>query len=93
MNNYEGVFVVDPELNQENQDKVEALIKDTISKQNGVVENVEKWGKRRLAYRVKKRREGYYYLINFKAEPKDIINLEKTYKLNESIIKLMIVKK
>jgi len=93
MNNYEGVFVVDPELKEDEQGKMENSIKDAIAKQKGVVETVEKWGKRRLAYRIRKKREGFYYLVNFKAAPETVATLEKAYRLNESILKLMFIKK
>ena len=93
MNNYEGVFIVDPELKQEDQTKIETWIKDAISKQKGVVENLENWGKKRLAYRIRKKREGVYLLVNFQAPADIITGLERAYKLNESIFKLMIIKK
>ena len=91
MNNYEGIFVIDPELNEEDQGKIQDSIKEGITKQSGVVESVENWGKKKLAYKVSKRRDGVYYFVKFKAEPVAISKMNKGYKLNESILKTLII--
>lgn len=91
MSDYEGIFVVDPELKEEDLQKVEDSIKDTIAKQSGVVENVEKWGKKKLAYRINRRRDGVYLYVRFKADPLAISKMNKAYELNESILKTLII--
>lgn len=91
MNSYEGIFVVDPELKEEDQAKIQDSIKQGIAKQSGEVESVENWGKRKLAYKVNKCRDGVYYFVRFKADPAAISKMNKGYKLNESILKTLIV--
>ena len=60
---------------------------------NGKVESVEEMGKRKLAYEVKKNKEGYYVLFNFDAEPASIAELERNYRITDEIIKFITVKK
>ena len=91
MNNYEGIFIIDPELNDEDQGKIQDSIKESIAKQSGVVESFENWGKKKLAYKINKRRDGMYYFIKFKADPLAISKMNKGYKHNESILKTLII--
>lgn len=93
MNNYEGIFIIKPTLTEEVNKKVVSYIEGEISKNNGKIENPENWGRKNLAYSVKKNREGIYYKIDFKIEPAKISELKKTYRLNEDILRVMIVRK
>ena len=74
LNSYETIFIIDATLDEET---VTAL-KDkftTLIEQNGELESVDEWGKRRLAYEINDRTEGFYYLVNFKADsefPKEL---------------------
>ena len=91
MKAYEGMWVVDPELKEEDQEKIRESVEELIKRHEGTVDHVEKWGKRKLAYRLKKRHEGVYYVLRFKA-PEDVVaKLEKANRLNESIIRSLIV--
>lgn len=91
MNNYEGIFVIDPELKDEDLEKVRNSIKEGIAKQSGVVESIENWGKKKLAYKINRRRDGVYYFVKFKVEPDAISKMNRGYKLNESILKTLII--
>ncbi len=93
MNNYEGLFVVSSNLNKEGLDKTASYLKEQVVKYKGTVEKIEDLGKKRLSYRLNKQREGQYYLLNFKAEPQTIKELEHAYKLNDSILRVLITKK
>ena len=92
MNNYETIMIVNSNLE-------EAVIKSTIEKvndliaKNGKVESTEEWGKKRLAYPIKKQNEGYYVLINFSSNPDFIDELERVYGITDEIIKHIVVKK
>ena len=71
MNKYEVMFIVKPAEEEATNaviEKVEAL----IARVGGTVEKVDRWGKRRLAYAVKKFTDGFYVLINFEAAPAEI---------------------
>ena len=92
MNNYETIIIINSNLE-------EAMIKSTIEKvtdliaKNGKVESTEEWGKKKLAYPIKKQNEGYYVLINFNSNPDFIDELERVYGITDEIIKHIVVKK
>ena len=91
MNKYESVIIINPSVEEQG-------VKDEIKKftdlinTNGKVEKVDEMGKRKLAYEVKKNKEGYYVVIYFEANPELIAELERNYRIEESIIKFIVVK-
>lgn len=91
MSKYETIFVINPEADEETVQSLIERMKGVIEK-DGSVENVDEWGKRKLAYEVKGYREGYYVLLNFTAEPSIPGELERVYKITEDIIRHIIVK-
>ncbi|MCX5680386.1 MAG: 30S ribosomal protein S6 [Candidatus Omnitrophica bacterium] len=93
MNNYEGIFIIRHELNEEDVKKVFAAISDSVTKSGGAIKKEENWGKRQLVYPVKKAKEGYYYKLDFTAPPSAITTLEGGYKLNPDILRVMITKR
>lgn len=93
MNNYEGLFIVKPDLAEEEVKNVFKTIDDLIAKNSGAVKKDESWGKKELAYPVKKFKEGYYYKVEFTAQPGAIAKLEEAYKLNASILRTMITRR
>jgi small subunit ribosomal protein S6 len=93
LNDYEGIFIARPTLTDEANQKLLTSIEGEIAKNGGKVENVEKWGKKTLSYPISKSKEGFYYKLNFKIAPEKVSELKKTYKLNEDILRLIIVKK
>jgi len=84
---YEMVFITEPEKSEDQQKEITESIKNHIKNAGGNVETVEQWGKKRLAYTVKKQRYGYYTLFHFTAEADTIAELELSLKHNESILK------
>ena len=93
MNNYEGLFIVSPALAKEDLEKALSYIREQITKHKGTIEKAEDLGKRKLSYRIGKQREGQYYLLNFKVEPQLVKEIERAYKLNEAILKVLITRK
>jgi len=94
MNNYEGLFIIKPDLNEEDTKNVIKAITDSVTKNGGSVLKEEPWGKRQLAYPVKKLKEGYYYKVDFTAPAAAIAKLENTYKLSsDTIIRTMITRR
>jgi small subunit ribosomal protein S6 len=91
MREYETVFILDPKLDESEVkgeiDKVESL----ISGLSGEVVSIEPAGKKRLAYQIRGNTEGYYTLITFKSEPSSIAEIERLYKLNEKVLRHIIV--
>ena len=91
MRKYENIFVAHPSLDEE---AVKALIekfKGVIENGGGTVDNVDFWGKRKLAYEIAKVNEGYYTLINFTASPELPKELDRVLRITDGIIRHMIV--
>ena len=91
MNKYEVMIIVKPaeeEVTNATIEKVEAL----IARVGGTVEKVDRWGKRRLAYPVKKFTDGFFTLVNFEAAPAEIKEIDRVLKINDEILRHMIVK-
>lgn len=87
MRKYETIFVLDSLLKSEEIDAIIGKYERFISANGGQIETVERWGKKRLAYEIKKRQYGYYVLIRFDAPPTVIKPLEREYRLNESVLR------
>ena len=90
---YELVFIVQPEMEEEPRNALVAKVTQTISDLKGTVQKVDPWGKRRLAYPIKKYREGFYVLVQMDMPPSAVRPLERAVKLLEDIIRYLIVRK
>ena len=90
MKNYELVYVVRPNAEDEVKEAVLNKIQEVISA-NGEVEKVDTWGNRKLAYKIAKFSEGFYVLVNFKASADLPKELDRNLKINENVIRHMIV--
>ena len=91
MNKYESVVIIDPTVAEEKVKELSQKFTDIINN-DGKVEKVEELGKKRLAYEVKKNREGYYVVINFEANPNLISELERNYRIMDEVIKFITVR-
>ncbi len=91
MNKYESIIIINPSLEE---DGVKTLINrfSDLVNSNGKVESVEEMGKRKLAYEIKKNKEGYYVQFNFKADPTLITELERNYRITDEVIKFIVIK-
>lgn len=87
MNQYEGVFILDPDLQEDATETAIQQIEQTIAQHNGNVRNSERWGKKSLCYEIKKRKDGYYVLVDFEAEPGVIRSLNAEYRLMPVILR------
>jgi small subunit ribosomal protein S6 len=92
LNQYETIFIIEPDLESEGVESIIEDVQNLISGSGGVVAKVDRWGKKRLAYEVKGHRDGNYVLINFQADPQFIQRLGRYYGLTEQIIKNMTVR-
>ena len=91
MNKYESVVIIDPSVDEEKVKELSQKFTDLINK-DGKVEKIEELGKKRLAYEVKKNKEGYYIVFNFEANPILIAELERNYRIIDEVIKFITVK-
>ena len=92
MENYEGVFIIDPGLKEEEAEACIKGISQSIISGKGEIIKEERWGKKPLAYTIHKHREGNYCILNFKAPTAIISKLRDEYKLMPSLIRFMIIK-
>ncbi|MDO4798076.1 MAG: 30S ribosomal protein S6 [Coriobacteriales bacterium] len=91
MKAYELLYIVDPSANEEVRAGVSARIDVAISNNGGKVDDVEDWGKRKLAYEIDGLSEGDYVLINFHADPTQIQELDRVLRINDAVKRHMIV--
>jgi small subunit ribosomal protein S6 len=92
MNKYETIFIVDSELTEEARGPVIERFKNLIGA-NGQLESIDEWGTRRLAYPVNDKLEGYYVLVNYSAPADFPSELERVFKITDSILKFLIIRK
>jgi len=93
MDKYELVGIVDATLLQEEKEKINKEVCDTIVKCGGQVINSQVWlDKQKFFFRMKKRTEGTYYLINFESPKSAIAHLRQILKINETLLRFLIVK-
>lgn len=94
MRRYEAMFIVKPDLSEDEKKSVFGQINEAVVKNKGDVSQSGVWAeKRKLSFAIKKCHEGVYYLMAFTAEPATITELKRTYKLNENIIRVLITRK
>lgn len=90
MRNYELVFVVKPNADEETREAILNKVKEVVST-DGEVTKVDVWGTRKLAYPIAKFNEGHYVLVNFKANVELPKEIDRNLKINENVIRHMIV--
>ena len=92
MNKYESVVIINPGLEDT---AIKALLQkftDLINT-DGKVESINEMGMRKLAYEIQKQKEGYYAVIDFEAKPSLIAELERVYRITDTVLKFIVVRK
>ncbi|MBQ4551337.1 MAG: 30S ribosomal protein S6 [Clostridia bacterium] len=92
MNKYELIYVIDTAMEETARNELIARFNGMIEENGGKVEKVEEWGKRRLAYTINYKTEGYYVLVNFTANAELPREIERVMQINESILRYLTVK-
>lgn len=92
MNKYEVVYIIDPAVEEEARKELIAKYNALITDNGGSVDKVEEWGKRRLAYAIDYKTEGYYVLVNFQAESELPKELERNLQISDSIIRYQVIR-
>ena len=93
MKAYELLFFVAPTISDEDRVAVMKRIETTIAEGAGKVDNVDEWGKRKLAYEINGLTDGDYTLVNFHADPQNVAELDRVLRINDAVVRLMIVKR
>lgn len=92
-NSYEVVFITRPDAGDDIIKGIAQRVKETVEGQGGQVVKVEEWGKRKLAYPIKKYSDGYYVFLNISADPAASKEVERILRLNEDVIRYQTIKK
>lgn len=93
MKAYELLFFVAPSIDEETRLAVMKRIDTAITADNGTVDNVDNWGKRKLAYEVNGLTDGDYTLIDLHANPESIAELDRVLRITDAVERFMIVKR
>ena len=91
INSYEALFVVDVEAGEEAAKAVVKKFIDRIARHAEIVE-VTEWGKRRLAYPINDKPEGYYTIVTFKSEPEYPAELERRFNIDEAVMRSLVLR-
>jgi small subunit ribosomal protein S6 len=89
---YEELFILKPDAAEEEIDQVIEQVRQVITSREGVVDKVDKWGVRKLAYRVQKLNEGFFVLIQFTATPETVKEIERRLRVSDLVLKFLTVR-
>ena len=92
MNKYEAMYIVTPEMEDEAIKGVIEKFSGSITANGGEIEKTDEWGRKKLAYPIDYKTEGYYVLVNFAAAPELPRELERNFRNDESILRYMVVR-
>ena len=93
MTNYELMYIIDPTVEEESRDAFMATVQQIITDSQGEVGNVDVWGIRKLAYPIRKMNEGFYVVVEFKAEAELPKELDRRLRIVDACIRHMIINK
>ena len=89
---YETIFILHPELTEEEAEEAVQSLNKILEDRGSETIRIERGGKRRLAYPIRKQRYGYYTLIHFRALPDALLELERVYRLNDRVLRYISVR-
>lgn len=92
MYDYETVVVLHPDLGEPGAKELVQKIRTTLESAKAEIKKVEEWGTRELAYLIRKQRRGYYTLVEYRAEPLAVAELERQLKLNDRVLRFLTVR-
>lgn len=90
MRDYELIFIVHPDLEETATTEVVDRVKTWITDAGGTVEKVEPWGKRKLAYPIRKQNDGQYFFLLVKMDPASIAEMERNLRFSEPVMRFLI---
>jgi small subunit ribosomal protein S6 len=89
---YEIALIIRPEVEEEGQQALIEQLSELLTSDGGQVTEIESWGRRRLAFPIRKTQEGFYYFVQGQFSPSVLPELERTIKLNEDILRHMVIR-
>ena len=92
MRHYEVMVILDPDTDERSVQPTLEQYLTVITKGGGTVDNLDIWGRRRLAYEIQKKSEGIYAVITLTAEPDDVKEMDRQFRINESIMRTKVIR-
>lgn len=92
MRAYELMVLIDPEVDERTVEPTLRKYLDVVTKDGGTVEELDVWGRRRLAYEIQKKNEAIYAVVNFTSDPATAQELDRQLGLNETIMRTKIIR-
>jgi len=89
---YEALFIIKPDVPEEEIDQRLEALRTHLTGMGATIDKLEKWGKRRLAYKVDKYREGFYVLFQFTAGPETVTEFERRLRVSDIVLKFLTVR-
>ena len=89
---YEELFIIRPDATDEEITPIVEQIRGIITNAGGTIDKEERWGVRKLAYRVQKRNEGFYVLLQFSSDPQTVKEIERRLRVNDAVLKFLTVR-
>jgi small subunit ribosomal protein S6 len=93
LRSYETLFVLKPDLDEDATTAAIERLTELIQKNKGTVEQINRWGKKRLAYEIEDYREGYYTLVYFQGEPETAKELDRVMRISDFLLRHTIVRR
>jgi len=90
---YEIIYIIDPDLDEEAVTATIDRFSQLATSQGAEVVNIDRWEKRKLAYEIKNKREGIYVVMELRARPAAIAELDRVFKITDSVLRHMTVRK
>lgn len=91
--NYEAMFIISPDLSPDAIKGVVTQLQELVTKNGGRVDGLQEWGKRRLAYKIKRKQDGHYVLLNFQMDSVLSRKLDQQVRLNDNILRYLVIHK
>jgi len=92
INKYELMLIVNPNADEERQKEIVDRLRTTIEKDKGTVAGVDEWGKKKLAYEIKKEPEGVYTIITFTATPQTLAEVERVLGITDEVLRIKTIR-
>ena len=92
MNQYESMYILKPDLDEETRKSLIEKFKGLVEQNGGKIEKVDEWGNKKLAYEINYIKEGYYVLMTFEAEPEFPKELERNYNISDSVLRYNVIR-
>lgn len=92
MHKYELIYILQADLDEATIDAAVETIENLIKSNQGEITKTDRWGKRKLAYPIRKMNEGYYVLVIFDFDPQNVVALKRTLGFNEQILRTSILR-